>query len=626
MFVVCRAAGINTRLKYGTRRQRVINYMTEIPFEKMPAIGFHDTNLDEVNPEKHNFKRLRMDNVDPKRRDEEENKERKKDKKIMKQKKENDVPAEMMNDSEPAKKRSKLVLPSPQISDAEMEQIVKLGRASEAARDAVVDSDSVRASDTLLQDYAVTPGAAMRTPRTPMAAQDHVLQEAQNIMALQNTDTPLKGGVNTPLHNEGGDFSGMTPRPEMQATPNTVLTTPYRTKDGQVGLTPGQTPGDAATPVRDKLAINNPDSLEGFEPGTPQAQFASREGHAMLKMGLSSLPAPKNDYEIVVPEDNDGAVEMLDDANTLIEDQSDVDNRRVEAARAAHEAALAKRSSAVKRDLPRPVDMNHAVLRPLHSDPPLNELQRAEELIKREMMVMMHHDCLESPTLSQQGGADKAKKGERGIVNESSHRTYLDRHPYKEYSQEEVGEAAKLLEAEMEVVAGGMQHGDLSLDAYTQVWEECLAQVLYLPGQQRYTRANLASKKDRIESHEKRLETNRGHMTKEAKKAAKTEKKLKILTGGYQSRAAGLIKQLTDTADQLEQSRLELATFEQLKISETAAIPRRLANITADVKKQTDREKELQSQFKEVMGKLEEARLGRFQQENVDKVPMDTDI
>jgi pre-mRNA-splicing factor CDC5/CEF1 len=44
---------------------------------------------------------------------------------------------------------------------------------------------------------------------------------------------------------------------------------------------------------------------------------------------------------------------------------------------------------------------------------------------------------------------------------------------------------------------------------------------------------------------EKRLEMNRQHMTREAKKAAKVEKKLKILTGGYQSRAAGLIKQLT---------------------------------------------------------------------------------
>ena len=31
-------------------------------------------------------------------------------------------------------------------------------------------------------------------------------------------------------------------------------------------------------------------------------------------------------------------------------------------------------------------------------------------------------------------------------------------------------------------------------------------QVLFVPGQKRYTRANLASKKDRIESLEKRLE------------------------------------------------------------------------------------------------------------------------
>jgi len=41
---------------------------------------------------------------------------------------------ELLNNDEPARKRSKLVLPSPQISDIEMEQIVKLGRHSEAAR------------------------------------------------------------------------------------------------------------------------------------------------------------------------------------------------------------------------------------------------------------------------------------------------------------------------------------------------------------------------------------------------------------------------------------------------------------------------------------------------------------
>merc|ERR1719500_1587475 len=207
------------------------------------------------------------------------------------------------------------------------------------------------------------------------------------------------------------------------------------------------------------------------------------------------------------------------------------------------------------------------------------------------------------------------KKGERGILNEATHRNYLDKHQWREYSKEDMEEAKGLLEAEMEVVKTGMQHGDLSLDAYTQVWEECLAQVLYLPGQQRYTRANLASKKDRIESLEKRLETNRGHMTKEAKKAAKTEKKLKILTGGYQSRATGLIKQLNDAGDLLEQTRLELETFNQLKISESTAIPRRLETLTVDVRKQQEREKSLQEAFRSMQHSLEEARLGNFPEE-----------
>lgn len=34
-----------------------------------------------------------------------------------------------------------------------------------------------------------------------------------------------------------------------------------------------------------------------------------------------------------------------------------------------------------------------------------------------------------------------------------------------------------MLAAEMEVVKTGMGHGDLSMEAYSQVWEECYAQV-----------------------------------------------------------------------------------------------------------------------------------------------------
>ena len=86
------------------------------------------------------FDKLRQHDLDEKRRDEAENRERRKDAKKLKERKENDIPAAFKNeqdDQEPAKKRSKLVLPEPQITDMEMEQIVKLGKASEAARENV---------------------------------------------------------------------------------------------------------------------------------------------------------------------------------------------------------------------------------------------------------------------------------------------------------------------------------------------------------------------------------------------------------------------------------------------------------------------------------------------------------
>ena len=432
-----RAAGI--RVKLFRLKKGQIDYNAEIPFEKKPAAGFYDTSNEEFVPPRARLTGLRQHELDEKRRDEEEQRDRKKDKQKLKEKKENSIPSAMLNNEEPARKRSKLVLPSPQIDDQEMEQIVKLGKASEAAREAVVDEDGeARPSDTLLASYAVTPGSALRTPRTPMAAQDKILQEAQNIMALTNVDTPLKGGVNSELQENGGDFAGTTPSGRELQTPNTVLTTPFRTKDGQVGLTPGRTPGGGGagagagagakgmTPgsaLRDKLSINPDDS---FDDGIDR--FAQKETRETLRMGLSSLPTPKNDFEIVVPEaemDEEEGGQVHEEGESWVEDQGDIDNQTAEEHRRRREAELKRRSQAVQRDLPRPTEMNHSVLRPLNSDPPLTELQRAEELIKREMIVMMHHDCIETPTPGQMGeGSSKKKKvsEDRSILNEAGHR------------------------------------------------------------------------------------------------------------------------------------------------------------------------------------------------------------
>lgn len=119
------------------------------------------------------------------------------------------------------------MLPAPQISDAELQEVVKVGQASEVARQTAEESGITNsASSTLLSEYNVTNNSiALRTPRTP-ASQDRILQEAQNLMALTNVDTPLKGGLNTPLHES--DFSGVTPQRQVVQTPNTVLSTPFR--------------------------------------------------------------------------------------------------------------------------------------------------------------------------------------------------------------------------------------------------------------------------------------------------------------------------------------------------------------------------------------------------------------
>lgn len=50
---------------------------------------------------------------------------------------------------------------------------------------------------------------------------DNVLLEAQNLIALTNAQTPLKGGENTPLH--PSDFSGATPRTQAIQVILTIL-------------------------------------------------------------------------------------------------------------------------------------------------------------------------------------------------------------------------------------------------------------------------------------------------------------------------------------------------------------------------------------------------------------------
>ena len=82
------------------------------------------------------------------------------------------------------KKRSKLVLPAPQIGSGELEQIIKMGQAGERANSVAesgsdADPESSRATSTLLSEYNVVSEQALNTLRTPKqlaTAQETILK------------------------------------------------------------------------------------------------------------------------------------------------------------------------------------------------------------------------------------------------------------------------------------------------------------------------------------------------------------------------------------------------------------------------------------------------------------------
>ncbi|KAI1294832.1 Cell division cycle 5-like protein [Halotydeus destructor] len=607
-----RMAGINIGIG-GRKKRKGIDYNAEIPFEKPVPAGLHDVSEEVYEPEPLNFRTLRQQNLDGELRAEKEERERKKDKQKLQKKKENDLPTVMMSGQEPSKKRSKLVLPEPQISDAELDQVVKLGKASEMAKEVVEDSSN-RASETLLADYSLDTNNAvanLRTPKNSALSRDTILMEAQNLIALTNVDTPLKGGMNTPLHEIEG-APGMTPstsRALVSATPNTLISTPFRTPVGEQqapssqrssasgvgGFSPssqGSVRSEyAATPgssLRDKLTIN-PENMLTFE-SELEAKMHHKETKDQLKRALTSLPAPKNEYEIVVNDDTEKEEEGANEPILSAEDQADLDAKLAAEEVARLEAEFRRQSQSVQRNLPRPVDVNLNILKTESESSPLTELQRAEEIIKQEMIAMLHYDALKNPT-NQQLVKNKSKV----------HKEFLEKNPYDEISEEDMEEAKRLLEEEIKAVSQGMAHGDLSCETFETVWNECLSQVLYVPSQNRYTRANYASKKDKVDALEKRLEQNRNHMTKEAKKAIKFEKKFQLLLTGYSKRASSLTGELVKNIDTIEQARLELDTFKKLQQHETGAITKRINSSSEDVRRQLEREKGLQARYDELI-------------------------
>lgn len=180
-----KAAGIQTRFKQKTKG---MDYNSDIPFEKAPAPGFYDTTEEGARVSNLPIGKSMKDLEGGKRKKDIEDAERRKRQKKAKennaQAKEGGamahfVPAkdqqiQKLKEEQQIGKRRKLVLPGAQVSEQELEEIVKIGQAGESARLAAEEGGN-EAGRGLLGEYSALAHAKdARTPRTAPQGNSHL--------------------------------------------------------------------------------------------------------------------------------------------------------------------------------------------------------------------------------------------------------------------------------------------------------------------------------------------------------------------------------------------------------------------------------------------------------------------
>ncbi|KAG5917788.1 Pre-mRNA-splicing factor cef1 [Claviceps capensis] len=575
-------AGLNIKLVLHKKGQ--MDYNTDIPFEKKAAPGFYDTSeeLSRNEWQRRGFDPSKLNLHTKRKGDEEEEGERKrrKNKDGLSESQKAAIKAGQMQkirEAEQSSKRRALNLPAPQVGEGELEEIIKMGKIGEAAN-AVARESANDATRGFVQSYStLNTGAPIRTPRAP-EQEDHIANEIRNIRALNETQSALLGGENTPLREGAGStgFEGITPRPHTIATPN-PLATPLRANGVGVDATPGR-PGQ--TPLhtpRDSFALNRGDaSSVGATPRDMRLhEIALR---TQVRSSLASLPKPKDsEWEFELPDEQqesayDGAARRAQEE----EDAAERDRREQE--RRAVEEALERRrrTQVMQRDLPRPLVVDLTAL--LQKADSLQSA--AEAMIARETALLMANDAAKFPLPGSHV---------QGSVLEALPR----------FDDDSLAEARLLLlsEAEprpvmemeeMQTMFDGRAKSSLllGLGCYTDNEEE----------QNGAMRAAFESIQDPIMSS--------------AEQGAKLEKKLALHLGGYQKRQKMLKDKMNDAAEALTKAKNALGGFKTLAVSEDVAIERRLGLLRDEVTFVTGREREAQEEYRKVRDELEALRIG----------------
>ncbi|KAK5801172.1 hypothetical protein VI817_003384 [Penicillium citrinum] len=578
-------AGIN--VKVVTRKPGQMDYNADIPFEKPAAPGFYDTTEEQATNERQRemFDPRKQQLANKRKGDQDDDNERKKQKSDKNSNSAAFAAAaragqmQKIREAEQSSKRRALNLPAPQVSEGEMEDIIKMGMAGDKASRMSADEETTRG---LIGNYgAIVGGTPIRTPRAA-PEEDHIANEIKNIRALTETQSSLLGGDNTPLH-EGGSstgFDGIAPRRQDIVTPN-PMATPFRQANG-VGATPvhgGIGPG--ATPLRtprDHFALNR----EGTQPigSTPRdIKIHENSIRQQMRSKLASLPKPK-ETEWELEELPSESAEPAAAVEYSEEDSAERDRREREAREKAAQAEFKRQSQAYQRGLPRPavLDLSALMERASHVADPI------EGLIAKEAAIILAHDSRRYPVpgAKVEGTAPKLTRVDDRFL-----------------------EAARSAIAAEVASTSAQEQQQAWQEQFDDVWSSTHAKCL--PGLDNY--ADDEEEQNAFQEEQRMIgafDNVQESLLATAERGNKLEKKLSLHYGGYQNRAKTLRAKILEANAALPKLQDDLEAFRNLQISEGAAVSSRLEKLREEVSFIMRREREAQELYKSRKDELDE--------------------
>ena len=575
-------AGIN--IKITNRKKGQMDYNADIPFEKKAAPGFYDTQEEKEQNERQReaFDPRKQQLANKRKNDQEDDMQRKKQK--------GDKPGpsaafvaaakagqmQKIREAEQSSKRRPLNLPAPQVGEAELEDIVKMGMVGEQAHRLAGEGDNEATKGFIGNYTGIVGGTPIRTPRAP-PQEDHVANEIRNIRALTETQSSLLGGENTPLHEGSGStgFDGVTPRKHVVATPNPMATPMRQSGANGVGATPIRTSGPGATPMRtprDNFAINQDDPGAMQLVGNTPREVKLREQalRSKLQSQFATLPKPKElDFELELPEEQqeiDGEMELSE------EDAAERDRRNRVLREAAERADFKRRTQVLQRNLPRPivVDVDALLKAAIEVHDPI------QAMIAEEAALLIANDAYKYPV-----SGSKVQGASR---------------PLEVFDDDALDRAR--LEIALELPSGDKEKRQQDFEASWEKLHETSSSLLGLAGYEEDEvdeRQILTDAFDLVQST----------IANDAERGNKVEKKLALHYGGYQQRAKTLRQKIVEASGALQEERVTLDSLRTLQIAEEAALPRRLEGLLDEVAFVRKREKEAQDMYRMKMEELE---------------------